>query len=65
MNVYTEDKVGFTITIPKELYEDISKEMQKQNRSRNKQVIHWIRLGKLLDANPDMKMALQLKEQLR
>lgn len=65
MNVYTEDKVGFTITIPKELYDDISKEMQKQNRSRNKQVIHWIRLGKLLDANPDMKMALQLKEQLR
>ena len=59
------DKRDFTITVPSDLYDEITKEMDKQNRSRNKQVIYWIRLGKLLDSNPDIKTALLLKEQLQ
>lgn len=59
------EKRDFTITIPSDLYDEITQEMEKQNRSRNKQVIYWIRLGKLLDANPDIKTALLLKAQLQ
>lgn len=59
------DNRDFTISLPVDLYDEITSEMEKQNRSRNKQVIYWIRLGKLLDANPDIKTALLLKEQLQ
>lgn len=59
------DKVMFSINIPKELYDELTVEMEKQNRSRNKQIIYWLKLGKLLDSNPDIKTALLLKEQLQ
>jgi hypothetical protein len=59
------DNRDFTVSVPVDLYNEITSEMEKQNRSRNKQVIYWIRLGKLLDANPDIKTALLLKEQLQ
>lgn len=60
-----EYKISFTITVTKDLYDDISKQMEIDDRSRNKQVIYWIKLGKLLETNPDMKTALLLKEQLQ
>ena len=59
------DKVMFSINIPKDLYDNIKNQSIKEGRSQNKQIIHWIRLGKLLDANPDIKTALLLKEQLQ
>lgn len=59
------DKVMFSINIPRDLYDKISKQAEKEGRSHNKQIIHWIRLGRLLDANPDIKTALLLKEQLQ
>ena len=65
MTSYYDDKIGFTITIPKKLYEDITKQMKLDNRSRNKQVIHWLYLGKLLDSNKDIATALMLKDQLQ
>lgn len=61
----SEIKRVFSIYVPEDLYDKLTEAMKKEHRSRNQQVIHWIRLGKLLDANPDMKMALQLKEQLQ
>lgn len=60
-----EDKIGFTVTIPESLYNEITKAMEEEHRSRNQQVIHWIKLGKSVDSSPDIKMALQLREQLR
>ena len=65
MSSYYEDKIAFTITVPKELYEDLTKQMKLDNRSRNKQVIHWLHLGKLVDSNKDIATALLLKEQLQ
>lgn len=59
------DKVMFSINIPKDLYDNIKSQSIKEGRSQNKQIIYWIRLGKLLDSNPDIKTALQLKEQLQ
>lgn len=59
------DKVGFSISIPKDLYDSISEEMEKQDRSRNKQVIYWLKLGKLLEQNPDIKTSLLLRDQLQ
>lgn len=59
------DVIALSIRMPKELYDEIAKEKEKENRSCNQQILYWIRLGKLLDSNPDMKLALQLKEQLR
>lgn len=59
------DIVALSIRMPKELYDEINKKKEKENRSSNQQIIYWIRLGKLLDSNPDVKMALQLKEQLQ
>lgn len=58
-------KIGFSINIPEDLYNDLSKAMELENRSRNKQVIYWLKLGKLLDSNPDIKTMLLLKEQLQ
>lgn len=60
-----DTKYSFSIILPKDLYDEITKEMKLENRSRNKQIIHWLRLGKLLDSNKDMKTALLLKEQLQ
>ena len=57
--------VALSIRIPKDLYDEINNKKEEQNRSINQQVIFWIRLGKMLDANPDMRTALQLKEQLQ
>lgn len=57
--------VALSIRIPRDLYTEIAKAMEEQNRSCNQQVIYWIKLGKLLESNPDVKMALQLKEQLQ
>jgi len=65
MTELEDTKKMFTIYVSKELYDELTEAMKREHRSRNQQVIHWIRLGKSLDANPDMKMALQLKEQLR
>lgn len=65
MTELEDTKKMFTIYVSKELYDELTEAMKREHRSRNQQVIHWIRLGKSLDANPDMKMALQLKEQLQ
>lgn len=61
----TDIKMMLSINLSKELYDEIEQECQKQGRSKNKQIIHWIKLGKLLDSNPDIRTALQLKEQLQ
>lgn len=59
------DKVMFSINIPKDLYDKITDQTKKEGRSRNKQVIYWLKLGILLDSNPDIKRNLLLKEQLQ
>lgn len=59
------DRREFTVAIPTDLYDELTEAMEDQGRSRNKQVIYWIRLGKLLDSNPDIKTALLLKQQLQ
>ena len=61
----TEIKMMFSISISQELFDEIKKEAEKQGRSKNKQIIHWVKLGKLLEANPDIKMSLLLREQLQ
>lgn len=60
-----QEIVSFSIYTPKEIYDELTKAMKEQNRSRSKQVLYWLKLGKLLDANPDIKTALLLKEQLQ
>lgn len=57
--------VALSIRIPKELYDEIHKEMNKENRSCNQQIMYWLRLGKILESNPDVKMTLMLKDQLQ
>lgn len=61
----TEVKVMFSVSISQELFDEIEKEAEKQGRSKNKQIIHWVKLGKLLEANPDIKTSLLLREQLQ
>lgn len=57
-------KISFSICLPKDLYDAITTQMKKQDRSRNKQIIYWLKLARLLEANPDIKTSLLLRDQL-
>ena len=60
-----EDKIGFSVYFSKSIYDELKAAKQREGRSLNQQVIYWVKLGKLLDENPEIKTALLLKQQLR
>ena len=60
-----EDKIGFSVYFSKSIYDELKEAKQREGRSLNQQVIHWVKLGKLLDENPEIKTALLLKQQLQ
>lgn len=60
-----EDKISLNLSLPKSLYDEVADTAVLENRSKNKQVIHWIRLGQLLDKHPEIMPMLKLREQLQ
>ena len=65
MSNYNENNIQLSLYLSKNDYEDITYEAKKQNRSRVKQVLHWIKLGQLLERHPEVMTMLNLRDQLR
>ena len=62
---YNENNIQLSLYLSKQDYEHLSYEANCQNRSRVKQVLHWIKLGQLLERHPEVMTMLNLKDQLR
>lgn len=61
---YTESNTQLSLYLSNEDYEHLAIEAKRQNRSKVKQVQHWIKLGQLLERHPEVMTMLQLKDQL-
>lgn len=60
-----DDKIQKTLYISNEFLNEIKALCKKDSRSFNAEILYLVKLGVLLEKNPEFKLQLQLSSQLQ